>query len=133
MTPPSPGALGAIASAATLSARAHAWTRLAAAVTGILGALAPLSLAAVGLGPITQQSALGASLRVVVPATLADGEDVPPECFKLAPAQRDADGIPQILFGRVSVERTPSGTQLVVTSARPVNDPVVRVTIQAGC
>ena len=133
MTPPSPGALGAIASAATLSTRAQAWTRLAAAVTGILGALAPLSLAAVGLGPIMQQSALGTSLRVVVPVMLAAGEDVPSECFKLAPAQRDADGIPQILFGRVSVERTPSGTQLVITSPRPVNDPVVRVTIQAGC
>ena len=133
MTSPAPVALGAIASAATLSARAQAMVRLAAAVAGILGALAPLSLAAVGLGPITQQSALGASLRVVVPVTLAAGEDVPSECFKLAPAQRDADGIPQILFGRVAVERTPSGTQLVVTSARPVNDPVVRVTIQAGC
>ena len=133
MTPTFPGALDTIAGAARPCALACATTRLAAAVAGILGALAPLSLAAVGLNPITQQSALGASLRVVVPVTLAAGEDVASECFKLAPAQRDEDGIPQILFGRISVERTPSGTQLVVTGTSPVNDPVVRVTIQAGC
>ncbi len=133
MTSPVPGALGASSRAAALAGRARARVRLAAAVAGLLGALMPLSPAAVGLGPITQQSALGNSLRVVVPVTLAAGEDVPSECFKLAPAQRDADGIPQILFGRVSVERTPSGPQLVITSPRPVNDPVVRVTIQAGC
>jgi hypothetical protein len=107
--------------------------RLAAAVAGILGLLTPLSLAAVVLSPITQQSALGVSLRVVVPITLAAGEDVSSECFKLAPAQRDPDGIPQVLFGRVAVERTPAGAQLVITSPRPVHDPVVIVTIQAGC
>jgi len=136
MTPPSPGTLGALCapgSAAPLSARAHAMARLAAAVAGILGALTPLSLAAAVLGPITQQSALGVPLRVVVPVSLAAEEDVAAECFKLAPAQRDADGLPQILFGRLSVERTPAGTQLVITSPRPVNDPVVRVTVQAGC
>ena len=114
-------------------ARPHRMARLAAAGAGILGALTPLTLAAVVLGPVTQQSALGVSLRVVVPVMVAAGEDVPSECFKLAPAQRDADGIPQILFGRVSVERTPAGAQLIITSPRPVNDPIVRVTVQAGC
>jgi hypothetical protein len=133
MTPPSSGAFGAPSSAATIPVRVRAMARLAPAVAGILGALTPLSLAAVVLGPITQQSALGDSLRVVVPITLAAGEDVPSECFKLAPAQRDPDGIPQVLFGRVVVERTPAGAQLVITSPRPVHDPVIRVTVQAGC
>ena len=30
-------------------------------------------------------------------------------------------------------ERTPAGAQLVIASSRPVNDPVVRVSVQAGC
>jgi hypothetical protein len=123
----------AIARAARHPGRVCAMARGAAALAGILCALAPLALPAVGLGPVTQQSGLGQSLRVVVPVTLAEGEQVPAECFKLAPAREDADGIPQFLFGHVSVERTPSGTQLVVTSARPVNDPVAKLTIQAGC
>ena len=88
---------------------------------------------AVGLGPVTQQSALGQSLRVVVPVILAAGEDIAGECFKFASAARDTDGIPQISFGRVVVERTGSGTQLVVSNPRPVNDLVVKLTLQAGC
>jgi len=89
--------------------------------------------AAVGLGPVTQQSALGQSLRVVIPLVADAGEDLAAECFKLASAEREADGIPQVIFGRVSLERSPSGAQLVVTHPRPVNDPVVRLTVQAGC
>lgn len=94
---------------------------------------APLSAAAVGLGAITQQSALGQSLRVVVPVTLGDNEEIPAECFKIAAGTGAADGVPELLFGRVNVERSASGTTLVVTSSRPVQDPVVRLTIQAGC
>ena len=97
------------------------------------GARAAIPASAVGLGPITQQSALGQSLRVVVPVTLGPGEELPSECFRIAAAERDADGIPQLLFGRVNVERSPSGTALVITNARPVSDPIVRLTIQAGC
>ena len=37
------------------------------------------------------------------------------------------------ISGRVSFERNASGAQLVVTNARPVHDPVVRLTLQAGC
>jgi len=133
MTPSTAGTLHAIARAVSLPGRASAVARGAAALAGILSALAALPLSAVGLGPITQQSGLGQSLRVVVPVMLADGEEVPSECFRLAAARQDVDGIPQLLFGRIAVERTPSGTQLVVTNARPVNDPVARLTIQAGC
>ena len=69
----------------------------------------------------------------MIPVILAPGEELPADCIRIAPGERDADGIPQLLFGRVDLERAPSRTQLVVTDARPVNDPVVRLTIQAGC
>ena len=103
------------------------------ALAGILCAVLPFPAAGVGLGAVTQQSALGQTLRIVVPVTLGPGEDVSAECFKLAAAERDGDGVPQLLFGRVNVERSSSGTTLVVTSPRPVNEPVVRLTLQAGC
>jgi pilus assembly protein FimV len=98
-----------------------------------LSALGSDPAAAVGLGQVAQQSALGQSFRVVVPVLLAPDENIAAECFKLAVAERDADGIPQLAFGRVSFERTSSGAHLVVTNARPVNDPVLRLTLQAGC
>ena len=133
MTLSSAGTLHALSSAVSRRDRMRAVVRGLAALAGILSALAPLALPAVGLGPVTQQSGLGQSLRVVVPVTLAEGEEIPSECFKLAPAREAADEIPQVLFGRVAVERTPSGSVLVVTNARPLNDPVVKLTIQAGC
>ena len=107
--------------------------RCAIGLACLLTALAPVPVSAVGIGAITQQSALGQSLRVVVPLTLGEGEAVASECFRIAAAQQDADGIPQLLFGRVNVERSSAGTTLVITNPRPVNDPVVRLTIQAGC
>ena len=111
--------------------RRPALVALALACVGL--ALASHPASAVGLGAITQQSALGQSLRVVVPVTLGEGEDIASECFRIVAADRDADGVPQVLFGRVSVERSAAGTALVVTNARPVNDPVIRLTLQAGC
>ncbi len=56
-----------------------------------------------------------------------------PNASGLRRRNSDADGIPQLLFGRINVERSPSGTALVITNARPVNDPIVRLTVQAGC
>ena len=106
---------------------------LAVTLAWVVWALGTTPAAAVGLGAITQQSALGQPLRVVVPLTSDPGEDLAAECFKLTSPDRGADGIPQLVFGRVSLERTPSGAQLVVTHPRPVNDPIVRLTLQAGC
>jgi hypothetical protein len=96
-------------------------------------AFASGSAAAAGFGAITQQSALGQPLRIVIPVNLAAGEELPADCLKLASTERDADGIPQLVLGRIDLERAPSGTRLVVSHSRPVNDPVVRLTIQAGC
>ena len=102
-------------------------------MAGLLAATLPLTAAGVGLGEVTQQSSLGQPLRIVVPVTVGPDEDGPAECFKLIGAEREGDGVPQLLFGRVNVERTPAGTRLVVTNGRPVNDPIVRITLQAGC
>src|SRR5215470_4944998 len=88
---------------------------------------------AIGLGPATQQSALGQSLRVVVPVLVSAGEDIGAECFRLAASEREVDGVPQLAFGRMSLERTGDGAHLVITNAAPVTEPVVRMTVQAGC
>ena len=107
--------------------------RVTAIAVAVTMCAAPLSAVAVSFDAITQQSALGRPLRVVIPVTLGEGEELPAECFRLASGPASADGVPELLFGRISVERAASGTTLVVTSPRPVNDPVVRITIQAGC
>jgi hypothetical protein len=105
----------------------------AAALGLVLSASWSDPMLAVGLGEVTQQSALGQSLRIVVPVTVAPGEDIAAECFRLAASDREVDGVPQLAFGRMSLERTAAGARLVITNARAVNDPVLRVTMQAGC
>ena len=112
---------------------ARQWRRIAAIAVAAIVSASPHCATAIGLGTVTQQSALGQSLRVVVPVTLGDNEEVPPDCFRIASGTGTADGVPEILFGRVNVERSAAGTTLVVTSSRPVQDPVVRLTLQAGC
>ncbi len=95
--------------------------------------LAPTPALSLGLGPAIQQSSLGQTLRLVVPIIVAADDEVSGECFKLATAAREADGVPQIAQARIVLERTPSGAQLVVTTPRAINEPVVRVALQAGC
>ena len=112
---------------------AHPSLGSAAALGFALSASWSDPLSAVGLGPVTQQSALGQSLRVVVPVLASPGEDIGAECFRLAASERDVDGVPQLAFGRMSLERTADGARLVITNGAPVSDPVVRMTIQAGC
>jgi len=94
---------------------------------------ATLPATALGLGGVIEQSALGQPLRLVVQVLAAPGDDLANECFRIAAAPRESDGIPQMAYARVALERTPSGAQLLIASARPVNDPVVRVSVQAGC
>ena len=104
-----------------------------AALLALSAALAGAPAQALGLGGVLQQSALGQPLRLVVEVIAAPGEELAADCFRLAPTPRETDGIPQIAFARVALERTPTGAQLLIASSRPVNDPVVRVSVQAGC
>ncbi len=88
---------------------------------------------AVGLGDVTQQSELGRPLRVVIPVIATTVDELAPECFKVLPMARDAEGVPEVTNARIAVQRTGTTTQLVVTTTRPVNDPAIRITLQAGC
>lgn len=94
---------------------------------------------AIGLAEVVQQSALGESLRVVIPVIAnsddASDDNLSGECTKLVapPGDRSESDVPQLTSGRVSLERSAKGTQLVVTSGRPINEPVLALTVQVGC
>ena len=102
---------------------------LCAALAGTL--FHPGLVSAVALGNIALQSSLGQPLRVVIPVALSDGEILNSSCLKLV---RDpVAGTPQLLTGRVSVERNAANTRLIVTTPRPVDEPALRLSLQAGC
>jgi hypothetical protein len=100
-----------------------------AALAGVL--FHPGLVSAVVLGNIALQSSLGQPLRVVIPVALSNGETLNTACLKLV---RDpVDGIPQLLTGRVSVERNAANTRLIVTTPRAIDEPALRLSVQAGC
>ncbi len=99
------------------------------ALAGVL--LHPGSVSAVALGNIALQSSLGQPLRVVIPVALSAGETLNTSCLKLV--REPVGGTPQLLTGKVSVERNAASTQLIVTTPRAMNEPALRLSVQAGC
>jgi hypothetical protein len=104
---------------------------IAAAIALLIGTVIASSTAhGMALGSAVAQSTLGSPLRVVIPVSTAPGELLQAACFRVVPA---GDGSAQTVTGRVSLERTASAFQLVVTTENAVNEPAIRFGIQAGC
>jgi Tfp pilus assembly protein FimV len=86
-----------------------------------------------GLGGHEVQSALGQPLRMVVQVTARPDETFDANCFKIHPFTVANDGLPQLTSAQVSLDRRGSQPRLVVSSTRPILDPIVRVSIDVGC
>ena len=79
--------------------------------------LAPSPARGVTLGNIALQSTLGQPLRVEIPVVLSGGETLNTACLKLV-ADNTPGAPPQIVTGRVSLERATTSPRLVVATAR---------------
>ena len=88
---------------------------------------------ALGLGKMTVHSRLGANLQAEVELLAGAGEDrYAPECFRLAPPV-DGTGLPVLTRASLTVERSGERFSLLVRSLQPVNEPVLLVSLRAGC
>jgi hypothetical protein len=96
----------------------------------VAAAVASSSARAFALGEATVLSALGEPLRVVIPVTAARGETIAPDCFGLASS---GDGPGASVTAKVSLERAASGPRLAVTTSQGVGEPVLRLSLRAGC
>ncbi|HEY2863616.1 MAG TPA: hypothetical protein VGK37_08355 [Casimicrobiaceae bacterium] len=106
-----------------------ALTRLLAGGFALLAApCAP----ALSLGDAAPQSSLGQPLRVVVPIG-AVSQQLSAACVHVIADAAGGNAPPRLLTGRVTIDRSAAEPRLLVTTTRPVNDPVVRLAVQAGC
>lgn len=107
--------------------------RLALAVAAALGLGVLVSPAAQALsfGTARLNSALGQPLDLRIPLLGDDLADLGPECVRLLPAS-DSD-TPTLNVGRVTVERDGLLTAIRVLGLEPMNEPALRVVIEAGC
>ena len=104
---------------------------LAAAAAAAAFACVAHDAQALVLGEASVRSSLGAPLDLRVPVMLAAGEWIEPSCFTLAP-----DGppnAPRITGGRISVQRSASGTVLRIETSSPVNDANATLAVVASC
>jgi hypothetical protein len=85
----------------------------------------------VTLGNVASQSGLGQPLRVVIPIMLASGETLNAACLKLV--ADNTSGAPEIVTARVNLEQASTTPRLVITTANTVNEPAIRLAVQAGC
>jgi pilus assembly protein FimV len=109
--------------------------KLSAHPAGVLLAVAALSAApeaaAISLGEVEVQSALGEALDARIPLGIPAGEVVDATCFALA---RDPEpGVPVISEGLLTVERNGDAASLRIRSSGAVYEPAVRLRVRASC
>jgi hypothetical protein len=85
---------------------------------------------AVGLGEITLHSRIGEALRAEIPV-LAGGESLDSACFSLGPVP-GAD-IPVITAARTRLVRIGQDYRLILTGSKPIDEPVVVISLRAAC
>ena len=106
---------------------------MAGPITGALALLATPCALALSLGDAAPQSTLGQPLRVAVAIEASKAQALTAACVHVMADASGGNGPPRLLTGRVTIDRTAAGAQLLVTTARAVNEPVVRRAVQAGC
>ena len=77
-------------------------------------------------------SYLGQPLRLAVPLLGATGDSLEARCFRIVTPSR-TDGLSVISQARVELQTNSNPPQLIVRSNRSVDDPAVRLSIEAGC
>lgn len=102
----------------------------AVALALCLGAGAP-AVHAFGLGEPEVSSALGQPLKMRVPLQPDTDVDLSPQCLRLLGSPRDP--IPTLTAARLTLEEAGSNRYLHIDSLNPVNEPVLRVVVDAGC
>ena len=113
---------------------AHGWrggSRLLTAAGALALALVASQARALVLGEPELRSALGESLDLRFPVTLAPGESIDPRCFTLA-SEAGAALAPNAGV-TISIERSLGKTRLRIRSAAPLTNPALALAVVARC
>ncbi|WP_374486619.1 FimV family protein [Zoogloea sp.] len=87
------------------------------------------SVMAMGLSDLVVHSALGEPLRAEIRLTRASGEEIDPDCFRIAAPSSGNDDLPWLRDARISL----SGERLRITTRGPVNHPAAMLGLRIGC
>lgn len=89
--------------------------------------------AALGFGEVRANALLGQPLNLALPVTLADGETLTSDCVSAEVQAGDSRLPPGTVRARVTQGRDPSEAIVRIISTVAIDEPVVNVTVSAGC
>lgn len=98
----------------------------------LLSAGATSSAFALSLGGEQVTSSLGQPLRMTIPLLGSTADALDTRCFRLVTPSR-SDGLTVITQARIELQTSTNPPQLIIRGNRSVDEPVVRITIEAGC
>ena len=87
---------------------------------------------ALSLGAEQVESALGQPLRMNIPLLGSTADALEARCFRVVSPSR-TDGLSVIMQARIELQASSTPPQLIIRSNRAIDEPVVRITIEAGC
>ena len=87
---------------------------------------------ALSLGAEQVTSSLGQPLRMTVPLLGSTAESLETRCYRVVAPSR-VDGLTVVTQARIELQSNTNPPQLIVRSSRAIDDPIVRITIEAGC
>lgn len=88
---------------------------------------------ALGFGDTRAQLVLGQPLNLAVPVTLGEGESLAPDCVGAEVLSGESRLPPGTVRARVTQGRDASEAVLRVVSTVPIDEPIVTLTLSAGC
>lgn len=95
--------------------------------------LFPLSSSALALGDLAIHSNLGQPLRVTIPVRAGSGEQIDGACFSLARPEQKDDSFAYLTQARLALEESGGRFQLKISSANAINEPFIKLLLQANC
>ena len=110
-----------------------AWPRIITTIVAISGLAASGGAAALGFGPIRSNVVLGQPLNLAVPVNLSEGEILGSECTSAEVTSGDNKLAPGLVRVRVTQGRDAGESVLRITTTSVVDEPVITVTVNAGC
>ena len=96
--------------------------------------LCNIGVCALELGELSVHSRLGSHFYAEVQLIdNADDHSPAEECFHLSNSGGTESSFPELIHGRISIERKNRKRKLIISSVQPINDPVLQITIRVGC
>lgn len=109
------------------------WARTFTTIVAIGGLAASGAAAALGFGPIRSSVVLGQPLNLAVPISLSEGETLGSECASAEVVSGDNKLAPGAVRVRVTQGRDAGESVLRITTTSVVDEPILTVTVNAGC